>query len=530
MDKIAAIDALPVGEEILSMRNITKIYSNGFIANQDISFSIRKGEIHGLLGENGAGKTTLMKVLFGQEIAEEGEIFLAGEKTEISSTFQALDCGIGMVHQHFMLVDTLTVAENMVLGAEPRKMGVFFDLKKAIRMTEEIGEKYELPVDAKEITQNLSIGYKQRVEILKILLRGAKILILDEPTAVLTPQETKELFIQLKNLRDSGHTIIFISHKLDEVKEICDRITMLRHGKVVGAADIQDITEQEIANMMVGREIFMDIEKEVAQPKEPVLQISDISYMEPSGIMSLKEVSLTVRKGEILGVAGVEGNGQDRLADLIGGLRQVQVGDISINDMSVKGKSIREIRGTGTSLIHEDRMVYGAASLAPVLDNVISDRFFKTEYQNKGVLRRKENRKKVEGFVQEFSVKCDSIDAEVRTLSGGNIQKTVAAREFSSNPSFVLACHPTRGIDVGSTKLIRNKLIDLRDTEDSGILLFSADLNEILTVSDSIIVMYGGKIVAYFPDAQAVDEETLGEYMLGLKSQSPEEVRGVQHV
>ncbi len=527
MEKTKAMEALPLGEDILSMQNITKIYPNGFIANKDIMFSVRKGEIHGLVGENGAGKTTLMKVLFGQEPPEEGKILLAGEEVNIESPLKALDYGIGMVHQHFMLVDSLTVAENMVLGTEPKKSGVFFDYKKAVRMTKEISEKYDLSIDPEKKIKDLSVGYKQRVEILKILLRGAKILLLDEPTAVLTPQETKELFIQLKKLRDSGHTIIFISHKLNEVKSICDRITVLRRGRTVGTENIKDVNESDIARMMVGREVFSTIDKEPANPAEPVLQIKNVSHRDSFGALVLDNLSFTLRKGEILGIAGVEGNGQAELSDLISGLVPLQDGDIILDNMSIRGKTIRQIREHGASLVHEDRMVYGASATASVTENILAERYYKPEYQKNGLIRQKEVRKIVEGYVKDFAIKCDSPEAEVRTLSGGNIQKVVAAREFSSTPKMVLASHPTRGIDVGATELIRTKLIDLRDEINAGVLLISADLSEVLTVSDSIIVMYDGQVVAYFPDVSQINEEILGEYMLGVKKQSSEEIKGV---
>ena len=279
-------------EYVLSMQHITKIYSNGFMANKDITFNVRKGEIHGLVGENGAGKSTLMKVLFGQETPEEGKIFINGEEVHIGNPLVALDYGIGMVHQHFMLVPSLTVAENMVLGAEPRKGRLFFNYKKAVRMTQEISEKYNLPINPEKRVMDLSVGYKQRVEILKILLRGAKILLLDEPTAVLTPQETEELFVQLKNLKNQGFTIVFISHKLNEIKEICDRITVLRDGLVVGAADVDQVTERDIARMMVGRDVLMDIDNGAADPKETLLRVRNLNYINMYGKKVLNDISL----------------------------------------------------------------------------------------------------------------------------------------------------------------------------------------------------------------------------------------------
>lgn len=515
------------GEDIvLSMEHITKIYENGFVANKDITFSIRRGEIHGLVGENGAGKTTLMKVLFGQEPPEEGRILVNGKEVHITNPLMALELGIGMVHQHFMLVDSLTVAENMVLGSEPKEKGLF-SMKEAVRLTKEISEKYNLPIDPMAIIKDLSVGYKQRVEILKILLRGAKILLLDEPTAVLTPQETKELFAQLKNLRSMGYTIVFISHKLGEVKEICDRITVLRRGRVVDSANIKDVSEQDISRMMVGRDVMLDIQKNPAKLGESILRVRDLHYKNRAGTEILKGISFDVRKGEILGVAGVEGNGQSELADILSGLLPIQKGDIVVAGQSTKGKKIREIREMGVSLIHEDRMIYGASAQQSIEENMISDRYYKADYQEHGILNKSNIRENVEKLIKSFAVKCDGPEANIKTLSGGNIQKVVAAREFSSSPQLLLACQPTRGIDVGAAELIRNKIVRLRDEIETGVLMFSADLNEVLTVSDSIIVMCEGKIAAYFPDAGAVDENILGEYMLGLKTQTPKEIGGV---
>lgn len=525
-----AVKTVAIGEDVLSMQHITKIYSNGFVANKDITFSIRKGEIHGLVGENGAGKTTLMKVLFGQERPEEGKILLNGKEVHIENPLMALDYGIGMVHQHFMLVQSLTVAENMVLGAEPRKGKALFDYQKAVDLTMEISEKYDLPIDPDKKIKDLSVGYRQRVEILKILLRGAKILLLDEPTAVLTPQETSELFAQLKRLKEDGYTIVFISHKLGEVKEICDRITVLRRGQVVGAANIEDVTEQDISRMMVGRDVLLEIDKAKAKPKAPVLRVRNLSHRDNFGTLKLDNVSFDVRSGEILGVAGVEGNGQAELCELLSGLLKIQQGEVEVDGASIRNMSIRQIREKGVSLVHEDRMVYGVMSDGSIKENLISERYYKPEYQSGGRMKLKYIKETAEELVRDFNVKCEGIESEIRSLSGGNIQKVVAAREFSAAPKLLVAAHPTRGIDVGATELIRNKLVEMRDRLDTGILLLSADLNEVLTVSDSIIVLYDGHIAAYFPDASQVNDEMLGEYMLGIKRMTPGEIGGVIHV
>lgn len=514
-------------EEILLMDKITKVYPNGFVANKDVTLSINKGEIHALVGENGAGKSTLMKVLFGIEQPEEGKIYIKGKEVKINNPLEAIANGVGMVHQHFMLVPSLTVAENVVLGMEPKKNGLF-DFEEAVRITEEAVNKYNLKVSARAKVEDLPVGFKQKVEIIKALVRGAEILILDEPTAVLTPQETAELFVELKHLRDQGHTIVFISHKLNEIKELCDRLTVLRLGKSVGKAIVADVTEQEISKMMVGRDVVLKVAKDPAQPKETVLKVRDLRIASDTGRTIVDNISFSVRKGEILGVAGVEGNGQSQISEAITGLLDFQEGSITVNDVDVKGKTIRQIREMGVSHVSEDRMTYGVAAISGVKDNVISDRYYKKEY-NKGLLL---DKKKIEDLsdrlIKEFLIKCDDRDRAVKMLSGGNMQKVVVAREFSNNPKLVIANQPTRGIDVGATEFIRKRLVELRD-EGTAVLLISADLNEVLELSDSLIVMNEGHIAAYIPDASSISDMELGEYMLGVKKQTPEEIARVAY-
>ena len=513
---------------ILKMENITKIYDNGFIANKGINLELKEGEIHGLVGENGAGKTTLMKVLFGHERPTEGRILYEGKEVEITDPTHALQLGIGMVHQHFMLVDTLSVAENMVLGAEPKK-GIMYDEKQAIKMTEETAAKYNLPVDPNALIKDLSVGYRQRVEILKVLLRGVKVLILDEPTAVLTPQETEELFEQLINLKKKGFTIVFISHKLQEVKQICDRITVLRLGEVTGEADINDVSIQDISRMMVGRNVDLEIEKDKPTIGKTVLKVRDLEHIDKFGVKNIDGVSFDIREGEILGVAGVEGNGQSELSDTVCGLISLQKGTVTIDGKSIANKRIDQIRAMGVSMVHEDRNMYGVSRNQPIEENLIADRYFKEPFSKNGILNHKAIKESSEVLIEDFVVKCDGPEAYVKTLSGGNVQKVVAAREFSSTPRLLIASHPTRGIDVGATDLIRRKIVDLRDKENSAVLLFSADLNELINVSDSIIVMFKGKIVAYFETLEGVTPEVLGEYMLGVKKMSDEEIAKVMH-
>lgn len=509
-------------EYVLSMQNITKIYSDGFVANKNIDFSVRKGDIHGLVGENGAGKSTLMKVLFGQEHPETGKIFFKGKEVSISSPLAALRLGIGMVHQHFMLVPSLTVAENMVFGVEPTKFG-FFDYKDAARRTREVAEKFGLPVDPDMKVRDLYVGQKQRVEILKMLLRNVEVLILDEPTAVLTPQETQELFVQLVNLKKQGYTIVFISHKLGEIKQICDRLTVLRDGRSIATVEVDSVSEQDISRMMVGRNAINTVVKTPAKPGEVRLSARHLNYFNAFGKQVIRDISFDLRAGKILGVAGIEGNGQREISEMITGMDRLQSGEIRIGDTLIQGKTVRQIREMQLSHISEDRMTYGVAADASIEDNVISDRYYKKGYSRRGFLSRKAIRSETERLIGEFGIKCDGPRAMVKTLSGGNIQKVVAAREFSSTPRVLIANQPTRGIDVGASELIRGKIVALRD-QGAAVLLISADITELMELSDSLIVLCGGQIVAYFESLEGVSENELGEYMLGLKTQSKEEI------
>lgn len=514
-------------EKILCMENITKIYPNGFVANKSVNFELQKGEIHALAGENGAGKSTLMKVLFGEEQPEEGRILFKGQEVKIESPLSAIKMGIGMVHQHFMLVPSMTVAENMVLGLEPAKAG-FLKKEEAVRQTIEVAEKYGLPIDPNARIMDLSVGLKQRVEILKALLRGADILILDEPTAVLTPQETVEIFEELKHLRKMGHTVVFISHKLNEIKEICDRITIMRDGRTIAIRNVADVSEQEISRLMVGRDVFLKTDKKTARPGKPQLRVENVSYCDPAGQSILKDVSLTVRKGEILGIAGIEGNGQNELSELITGMMKLQTGSITIGDSDIKKDTVRQIRERKVSHISQDRMTYGVVGDAGVGDNIMADRYYKKEYKKGVLLDRKKMESETDRLIAQYGVKCDDREQPVRMLSGGNMQKVVVAREFSSKPELVIANQPTRGIDVGAAEFVHKKLVELRD-EGAAVLLISADLTEIIDLSDSVIVLHDGAVAAYFPEAAKIDPVVMGEYMLGIKTMSREQIGGVLH-
>lgn len=514
-------------QPILVMENITKVYGNGFVANKDVNFSVQAGEIHALVGENGAGKSTLMKILFGEEKADFGRILLRGEVLHLQNPMSAIRQGIGMVHQHFMLAPSLTVVENIIMGMEPQKFG-FIDREAAKKACQEVAEKYNFQIDINKRVEQLSVGMKQKVEILKALIRGAQILILDEPTAVLTPQETEELFAQLHKLKSDGHTIIFISHKLKEVKQLCDKITVLRRGRSVGEYPVSDLTEEDISRLMVGRDVVLKIDKAPIQLGETVLKIRNLLVRGDSGKKGLQSVSFDVRKGEILGVAGIEGNGQRELADAIGGLLEYQSGEILLNNKSIKGKTIREIRENGISHVPEDRMIFGVSQENSVMENLISDRFYKKDYNRFGLLNFKKIKTMVTELIKTYLIKCDDGEQQVRMLSGGNIQKVVVARECSQNPQMVVFNQPTRGIDVGAIEFVHKRILQLRDN-GTAVLLISADLNEILELSDSLIVLCEGKIAAYFKDTKDMTEIELGEYMLGIKRMTEDEIGGVVH-
>lgn len=516
------------GEYVVQMKGITKVYPNGVAANQDVDFNLRKGEIHALMGENGAGKSTLMKMLFGLEQPTSGEIIVNGEKLHISSPAVAIEHEIGMVHQHFMLVPSLSVAENMVLGMVPKKSGIFIDRAKAIEITREYSEKYNLHVEPEAKVADIPVGMKQKVEILKALVRGASILILDEPTAVLTTQETVELFRELKSLKEQGHTIVFISHKLNEIMEITDRMTILRGGRSMGVYNTKDVTKEQISRLMVGRDVILEIQKDKAKPGDTVLRVRDLEYINSMNKKMLDKISFDVRKGEILGIAGVEGNGQKELVDILFNFQRPSGGSAAVNGKNILGVSQEKIREMGVSLVPEDRMIYGIAYTATIEENLISDRCG-AKRLNKGlVFNMNAIHSESDRLIEEFTVLCKSRKQQVGMLSGGNIQKVVVAREFSNKPSLILADQPTRGIDVGATEFIRKKLLELARS-GIAVLLISADLNEVMELSDSLIVMHNGRIAAYFEDTADLTDAEMGEYMLGLKHQSEEEIRRVCH-
>ncbi len=511
-----------MAQELLRMEGITKIYPNGFMANKDVTFSVNEGEIHALIGENGAGKTTLMKILFGLEDHQEGKIYINGQEAKIANPLDAIDKGIGMVHQHFMQVPNLTVAQNVVLGIEPGKGGLFDD-KTAVKMTQEAADRFNLGVDANSYIYDLTVGQKQKVELLKSLIRGVKVLILDEPTAVLTPQETRELFAQLKQLKEKGYGIIFISHKLEEVMELCDRVTVLRHGRISGHGDIKDLTPAKMSKMMVEREVDLTIDKDQAKTEGLVLEIRNLNYINDIGKRVLKDLSFGVKAGEVVGIAGVEGNGQSELSEIITGLQTRTSGDIIINGKETNGMNVHQIRELGVANISEDRMKYGIAPDLSIRDNIASIYMAKKDYNKAGFLDVKKLNKFVDDCIEEFEIACTGGNEAIRFLSGGNIQKVIVAREFSSDATFILANQPTRGIDVGTSDLIRRLLVSYTREKGRGVLLISSDLNELIEVSDRLLVIKDGEISAQFMHPKEVSDETLGEYMLGVRKMSEEE-------
>ena len=515
--------------ELLKMSEISKIYGNGIYANRHVNFSVNDGEIHALVGENGAGKSTLMKILFGLEKPSGGEILLNGKKVEFNSPQDAMNLGIGMVHQHFMLVESLTVTENIILGCEPIKGG-FIDYKTAKDKVKDFASTFDMNIDPEAIVSDLSVGVKQKVEIIKALFRGAKILILDEPTAVLTPQETTELFVQLKSLKKKGYTVIFISHKLREVKEISDRISVLRRGEMVQTVDTDSVTEKDISEMMVGSGYTGELPKKKAEPKENLLRVTNLTYIDADKQKRVDSVSFSVRSGEIVGIAGVEGNGQTELIEMIAGLAQPAEGKIEMIHQETGGKKIGFLRDIGMAYIPSDRMTLGVTSTMSIEENLITTKVRKRDFINKfRLLDKKGINKLSESLVEEYRIKCGSPQTPVGMLSGGNIQKVVVAREFTqANTKLIIAEQPTRGIDVGAAKFIHEKLISLRDS-GYAILLVSADLDELYKLSDSILVMYNGKFSAYIDDPKTVSETELGHYMLGVQKQTEVEIGRACH-
>lgn len=506
---------LPSGRariDSLEMRGITKRFP-GVLASDRVDFDVRSGEVHALLGENGAGKSTLMKILYGLYHPDEGEILLNGRPVRISSPNDSINLGIGMIHQHFMLVQTLTVAENVALGL-PSSRGVLTDLEHVSKRILELAEIYSLKIDPSAYIWQLSVGQQQRVEIIKALYRGAALLILDEPTAVLTPQEVDELFVIMRQMVRDGHALIFISHKLHEVVEISQRVTVLRDGRKIGTRPTSETTKQDLANWMVGREVGFAPDRGNIEIGEVRLKLDQVTCGSDRGTPGLRGVSLEVCSGEILGIAGVSGNGQRELAETITGLRKVTGGKVFLESRDITNLSPGEITDRMLSYIPEERMRDGMINEFTIAENMILREHHKMPYSRHGFLNLRDISKHADDLIRRFQVKTPSQETHARNLSGGNIQKVVLAREISRNPRAIIAAQPTRGLDIGATEYVREQLLEQRK-KGAAIMLISEDLDEIFALSDRIAVIYEGQIMDIVPRADATPEN-LGLLMAGV--------------
>ena len=499
----------------VEMLHITKRFP-GIIANDDITLQLKKGEIHALLGENGAGKSTLMSVLFGLYQPEEGEIHMDGKKVEIRNPNDANDLGIGMVHQHFKLVECFSVLDNIILGVEPCKNG-FLNKNEARVKVQEISERYGLQVDLDAKIEDITVGMQQRTEILKMLYRDNEILIFDEPTAVLTPQEIAELMQIMRNLAAEGKSILFISHKLAEIMEVADRCSVLRKGKYIGTVETKDVTPEDLSRMMVGRDVKAKVDKDEAKPTDVVLDVKGMSVASKRHKKNaVNDVSFQVRRGEIVCIAGIDGNGQTELVYGLSGLEPLSAGSITMNGTDITKLPIRKRSTLGMSHIPEDRHKHGLVLDYTLEDNIVLQRYFEPEFTKFGFLRRKNIRKYAERLIEKFDVRSGQGPITIsRAMSGGNQQKAIIAREIDKNPEFLIAVQPTRGLDVGAIEYIHKQLVEQRDA-GKGVLLVSLELDEVMNVSDRILVMYEGEIVGEF-DPKNVTVEELGLYMAGAK-------------
>lgn len=498
-------------ENVIEMREITKVFGE-FVANDKINLELRKGEIHALLGENGAGKSTLMNMLAGLLEPTSGEIVVNGQVVKLDSPSKAASLGIGMVHQHFMLVEAFTVAENIILGSEMTKNGVL-DIARATREINELSERYGLAVDPSAKVADISVGAQQRVEILKTLYRGADILIFDEPTAVLTPSEIDELMAIMKNLVKEGKSIILITHKLDEIRAVSDRVTVIRRGKSIETVEIAGATNADLAEMMVGRSVSFKTEKQPAQPKEVVLSIQDLVVKENRGVPAVKNLSLDVRAGEIVGIAGIDGNGQSELIQAITGLRKIESGSVELKGQSIVGLHPRQITEMSVGHVPEDRHRDGLVLEMMISENIALQTYYKEPLSKKGILNYTNIIGYAKQLMQEFDVRAASEIVPASALSGGNQQKAIIAREVDRNPDLLIVSQPTRGLDVGAIEYIHKRLIQERDN-GKAVLVVSFELDEILNVSDRIAVIHDGKIQGIVTP-ETTNKQELGVLMAG---------------
>lgn len=496
---------------VVELKQITKRFP-GVVANDSISLTLRKGEIHALLGENGAGKSTLMNILFGLYQPDEGSIEMNGQPVTIDNPNKAIKLGIGMVHQHFKLVQPFTVTENIILGMEPKK-GLYIDYKSASAQVAKLSEQYGLQVDPNSKIHDISVGMQQRVEIMKILFRGADILIFDEPTAVLTPQEIEELMAIMRRLVAEGKSIILITHKLKEIMEISDRVTIIRRGRVIDTVETKQTNPQELAEKMVGRGVSFKVDKQEPQIGQPVLKLSDLKAKDKHGLHVLNGLNLEVRAGEIVGIAGVDGNGQSELIEAITGLRKIESGSIQLSGKEITNLPARKVIESGLSHIPEDRHKHGLVLDFSVSENMVLETYYQAPYSKGGLLNQQAIDEHAKRLVEAFDVRTPSVETKARSLSGGNQQKAIIAREIDKNPDLLIAAQPTRGLDVGAIEFVHKQLIAQRD-QGKAVLLISFELDEIMNVSDRIAVIYEGRIVGEVLPQETNDQE-LGLMMAG---------------
>ncbi|MEM7323957.1 MAG: ABC transporter ATP-binding protein [Actinomycetota bacterium] len=496
----------------IELKGITKRFP-GVVANDNISMAVKEGEIHAICGENGAGKSTLMKILYGMQPADEGVMLVNGEEVTFNSPTDAIDRGIGMVHQHFMLAEQFSVLENIILGSEPTLSGGRIDFDEARKHLREVSEAYGLDVDPDDLVESLEVGERQRVEIIKVLFRGAKILILDEPTAVLVPQEVEELFRNLRELKADGATIIFIDHKLQEVLDISDTVTVIRRGKTVGTVAADSVTAGDLAELMVGSELPTPETTDSTVTDDVALEVGNLTLNGPDGRAIVEDVSLRIRRGEVVGVAGIEGNGQTELVEAIMGTRAVDIGTITLLGEDITEQSVRQRREAGIGYVPQDRHREGLLLDAPLWENAALGHQTQTPYASGFWINRSGARQRTGTIRQEFDVRSPSVDVAARALSGGNQQKLILGREMTAEPSLLIAAHPTRGIDVGAQAEVWN---DIRAARAAGLatMLISADLDELIGLSDTIVVMFHGRLVATLDPAE-VTPRSLGSYMTG---------------
>ena len=512
--KSEAID-LAQGETIVSFQHVSMQFP-GVLANHDVTLDIRKGEVFALVGENGAGKSTLMNILYGLNTPTSGKVLVKGSQVTHFSPSEAIARGVGMVHQHFMLVPSFTVAQNIVLSNEPRRLGIFCDFAKAEEETQALVQEYGLTVDPRAKVEDISVGLQQRVEILKTLRRGADVLILDEPTAVLTPQETDELFGVIRRMvQEKQMTIIIITHKLYEVMAISDRVGVMRQGKLVGVAETKDVNERILAAMMVGKEVLLDaLDREDRGETETAVEVRDLQALDNRGLPAVRGVSLTVRRGEILGIAGIEGNGQSELIEAITGMRSLRGGAVTIMGKSIAGKTPGEIRALGLAHVPEDRLATGVCAPADITDNLIVGKEKDPRFSWKRIhMKRKAIRAYAQEIFQRFDIRGAGVDTAVGSLSGGNMQKVVVAREFSFDTPVLIISQPTRGVDIGAMDFIHQQIMQKRNA-GCAILLVSADLDELLRLSDRLLTIYEGRITGEF-QAGDIDKREISYYMTG---------------